>query len=56
MEFGDSGPVVRRHLFDQRYDWVRDHREAIARSNDPGMAPLNNVNPAREGERKWLVP
>jgi para-nitrobenzyl esterase len=56
MDFSSAGPVVRDHLFDARYDWVRDRRERIALTNDPGMAPLNNINPAHEGERKWVIP
>jgi para-nitrobenzyl esterase len=56
LDFSSAGPVVRNHLFDERYDWVRDHREQIALSSDPGMAPLNNINPAHEGERMWVIP
>ena len=56
MEFGSDGPVVKDHLFEARYDWVRDHRDAIAQSADPGIAPLMNANPAHEGPRPWVIP
>jgi para-nitrobenzyl esterase len=56
MEFASEGPVVRTHLNDARQDWVRDHREQISETADPGIAPLKNANPAHEGPRAWVIP
>jgi para-nitrobenzyl esterase len=56
LEFGSDGPLIRDHLFDARYDWVRDHRDAIGMTADAGIAPLMNANPAHEGPRKWVIP
>ena len=55
MEFASEGPVVRTHLNDARHDWVRDHREQISETADPGIAPLMNANPAHEGPRTWVI-
>ena len=56
MEFASEGPVVRTHLNDARHNWVRDHREQISETADPGIAPLMNANPAHEGPRTWVTP
>ena len=56
MEFSSTGPVVRNHLFNARHDYVRDHRKQIGMTNDPGMAPYFNANPAEEGPRTWVIP
>ncbi|SUS03371.1 conserved exported hypothetical protein [uncultured Defluviicoccus sp.] len=55
MDFSSDGPVVRNHMFDARYDWVRDHRARIDATADPGIPPLMNINPAREGPRQWVM-
>lgn len=54
MDFSSDGPVVRTHMNDARFDWVRDNREKINLSADPGIAPLMNSNPAKEGPRTWV--
>lgn len=56
MDFSSDGPVVRDHLFDARYDWVRDRREKIGLTADPGIPPLMNSIPAHEGARQWVIP
>jgi para-nitrobenzyl esterase len=56
MDFSSDGPVVRNHMFDSRLDWIRDRREMIGLTADPGIAPLMNSNPAHEGPRQWVIP
>ena len=56
MDFSSDGLVVRNRMFDARYDWVRDRREKIGMTADPGIAPLMNSNPAHEGPRQWVTP
>lgn len=55
MDFSSDGPVVRTHMNDARFDWVRDNRDKINMTADPGIAPLMNSNPAHEGPRKWVM-
>jgi para-nitrobenzyl esterase len=56
MDFSSDGPVVRNHMFDSRLNWIRDRREKIGMTADPGIAPLMNANPAHEGPRTWVIP
>ena len=56
MEFSSTGPVVRNHFYNARHDFVRDNRKRIGMTNDPGMAPYYNANPAEEGPRNYVIP
>jgi len=56
LEFASDGPVVRNHMSDVRFDWVRDHRQQIAETGDPGIPPLKNANPTNEGPRQYVMP